>query len=134
MSVQSPVRAAAALAVGLLCGCGTRTGLLVPEQGAEGQGDSVVDASTDATDAADAAEEPVFSGVRCSLYSGPVDSCDASASAGPVQDCTGNYSVCIRVFEPGSGVPYGQWGCCLPKPPENVPQCLDRQFLDAGCL
>jgi hypothetical protein len=134
--VKSPVHtvAAAALAAVVLWGCGTRTGLLVPEQGAQGEGDSLGDASSDASDAADAAEEPVFSGVRCSLYSGPVDSCDASASAGPVQDCTGDYSVCVRVFAPGSGVPYGQWGCCLPKPPENVPQCLDRQFLDASCL
>jgi hypothetical protein len=119
--------------------CGTRTGLLVPEPGLgdDGNGDGASDGGptlTDATSPTDGSgvDVPVV-GTFCSLYKGPVDSCDAGASAGPVQLCENQYSDCVKVFDPGTGVPYGLWGCCIHKPPENVPQCLARQLIDASC-
>jgi hypothetical protein len=133
--MPAPLRTTAMLAAVLLSGCGSRTDLLLSDENAadaDGGGAPIQDASTPPEAAVVA---PPSDGVLCSLYEGPVDSCDAGASAGPVQRCdNGLFTQCIQVFEPGGNVPYGQWGCCLAKPPENVPQCLDRQFFDAGCM
>jgi hypothetical protein len=133
------LRTTAVLALVFLGGCGTRTGLLLSDQNGEATADSTQDASTNnpapTGDDNTASEED--GGVFCSLYAGPVGSCDAGPDAGPVQRCdtSSPYSKCIRIFRPGGDVPYGQWGCCWPDPPENVNQCLDRQFLrDASCL
>jgi hypothetical protein len=130
------LRTTAVLAVVALSGCGTRTALLLPDQNAETEapaGDSTEDASFSAIAVVSVEDAGVF----CSLYSGPVESCDAPAEAGPVQRCdtSSPFSKCIRIFRPGGDVPYGQWGCCWPDPPEGVNQCLDRQFFrDASCM
>jgi len=128
-----------ALVAGLACvaglgGCGTRTGLLLDTDpnAKNGEGDGVQGGADAALD--DAGDPDVDAGVHCALNVGPVSSCDAGASAGPVQLCSGKYAACVRVFEPDSGVPWGDWGCCMANPPENVPQCQERQFFDAGCF
>jgi hypothetical protein len=126
------------LAAVLVSGCGTRTSLLVPDQSAEGEGEgdsgvSMQDGS-DASTSADAPEIDFDAGIHCSLHSGPVASCDAGAAAGPVQLCNAHFSECIRVFEPGGNVPYGQFGCCLANPPERVNQCMGWQSVDGGCM
>jgi len=131
-------RTAAALAsvcgCAALCGCGTRTGLL-PGTDPNGQGGAGDVAEGDAAAGVDAdAHIEGGGGVHCALNIGPVSSCDAGEAAGPVQLCTGKYAACVRVFLPDSGVPFGDFGCCMANPPENVPQCKEQQFFDAGCF
>jgi hypothetical protein len=126
----------AAIACAALGGCGTRTGLLLDDgaNGQSGEGDGTEGADAALGDAGDAGAADVDAGVHCALNIGPVSSCDAGASGGPVQLCTGKFAACVRVFQPDSGVPVGDWGCCMANPPENVPQCQERQFFDAGCF
>ena len=114
--------------------CGARTDMLLTEPRSDEDATAGLDAGVDAVTVVDTgAPEVEVTGVFCSLYSGPADGCDAGEEAGPVQLCTGQFTDCVRVFDPGTGVPYGLWGCCIHKPPENVPDCLARQLIDAAC-
>jgi hypothetical protein len=128
----------AAIGAALAAGCGTRTALLVPDDGftaygggadgePEEQDASVVDSSSPPADG------PYGDVVYCSLFAGQVRSCDAGRDAGTVERCTGGYTDCIKVTVPGDGSPRGLFGCCIPDPPEGVSQCIDRQLLDAQC-
>jgi hypothetical protein len=93
--------------------CGARTGLGVLE------GD--IDARDAAEDEAQLGDGPTADGGGgwCSLYEGPIASCDASPAAGPIQRCVemGPYATtCLN---------YGgaQWGCCIVNPPNGLESC-----------
>jgi len=104
--------------------CGDRTGLLTSEADSERDGGGVFDADG-VSDGDDAAGD----GILCSLNDGPVNSCDAGPSAGPVQRCDVFFPVCTNTEFPGQG-----WGCCELNPPENHYDCAYNQFLpDASC-
>jgi hypothetical protein len=118
---QSDVLRAALLFVAplLVCGCGDRTPLLLSDYVSQRDGSAIGDEGGASSDG----------GTLCSLYEGPVDSCDAGGAAGPVQRCTPDFSVCTDTEFPAEG-----WGCCVPNPPERLYDCAYSQFIDdASC-
>ncbi len=99
--------------------CGDRTELLAVREASGGDLDGAIDDGAYSADG----------GILCSLYAGPVDSCDAGAAAGPVQRCTAEFSRCSDTDIPGEG-----WGCCIPNPGGDHNDCTYTQFLDdASC-
>lgn len=113
------------LTVGLsaAAGCGSRTGLLVPESEGESSPDAASDSERPEGDSAAGGGD---GGVFCSLYLGVVSSCDAGAQAGPVQRCTADFPTCAE--PPG----FSMWGCCVANPPNGLNNCVYNQVLDAA--
>jgi hypothetical protein len=90
--------------------------------------DALTEGANDASasDGADAGnvESDGGAGQLCSLYEGPVSSCDAGAAAGPVQRCTSVTPVCTPMASPG-------WACCNTA---HLQTCAWLQFDDASCM
>jgi hypothetical protein len=101
-------------------GCGARTGLFAPN-------DTGSPAQT-GTDGGNESSSSADGGTLCSLYEGPVDSCDAGPAAGPVQRCPASFSVCASEFGDG------KWGCCVANPVDGENNCIYQQVLEAGCM
>jgi hypothetical protein len=75
--------------------CGARTGFDLDDASS---GTAAGDASESASGGGSTA------GVFCALQVGPVSSCVAPVSDGPVQQCDAVFRHCVNVG--------GQWGCC----------------------
>ena len=85
-------------------GCGARTGLEVgdlPFDGASGD------------DGGEPGEGPARGAVGsfCALNVGPIPTCNAPASDGPVLQCNAIFTHCVNVS--------GQWGCCTSESGNN---------------
>jgi hypothetical protein len=94
------------------CACGARTGL----DPLPGEGGRTRDA---AEEPGDGGETDGGSGL-CSMYEGPVGSCDAGHDAGPIQRCVENAgfeTTCAMYFPP-------VWGCCVVEPPNGLNTCF----------
>ena len=118
-------RLAVALVLGA-GGCGGRTVLDIPNA-TEGNGG--LDSAVGGTDAGSEEE----AGILCSLYKGPVASCDAGVGAGAKQRCGSVTPICSDALSPGF------WGCCSTAPDGQIDACMDtlppnNQVLPPGYL
>jgi hypothetical protein len=105
--------------------CGARTGLFTAQAEDEKDAAAADGALPDAGSGEGDAEGEGGAGGYCSLYEGPVASCDAGAAAGPVQRCAPPTPVCTQMASPG-------WGCCDTR---HMQACSWSQFLpDASCM
>jgi hypothetical protein len=123
-----PAFPAAVLLVGVACGA--RTGLDVPDAMPS---DASVDAEShesgstlDGAGKSGADGNASQGGVLCSLYAGPVDSCDAGGDVGPIQRCTPVFSLCTTnaIEFPAPQQNPNWWGCCVANPPGGHDNCV----------
>jgi hypothetical protein len=121
------LRSGLALLLASTAACGAHTGFdyVQPSAGGAGRAEAGADADDGAASEGDAGGGG--DGVLCSLYAGPVASCDAGTAAGPVQRCPSHYPVCAEEFPP-------LWGCCIANPPGGMDNCIYQQELDAACF
>jgi hypothetical protein len=71
--------------------------------------------------------------ILCSLFEGPVGSCDGGTDAGPVQRCTHTAPNCLPPADLLPPESHQGWACCSPDYPQAGSTCGWAQFADIPC-